>query len=127
MSFETDLIAICNPLFNNRVWFDTTPEGMSRADMSAPFLLIDQVGGKDAWYVDNTLPDFQNARMQFSIWGDMRLAVADAARVLRTALATASVPGFVVEPLGAVVNDYNDVLKLRGARQDFSIWYQVAP
>lgn len=123
MSFETDLITKYESVFGGRLWFDQIPDGTPRSQLSAPFGIMQQVGGKDQWYFDNTLPDYQNARMQFWVWGDRRIAVADAARTLRKAIADSNTSTFITMPQGAAVGDYNEVLKLAGARQTFGFWY----
>jgi hypothetical protein len=123
MSFETDLIALLTPLFpTKRVWFDTTPDGI---DLSAGmFCIIQQVGGDDRWYVDNTPHDFANARLQFTVWGPTtRSAISDKMRELRTEIMAANSATLITLPQGAPVSDYNDVLKLRGAHQSYGFWY----
>ena len=123
MSFETDLAALMLPLFDAQHFhFDTTPEG---AVPAGTFCVAQQVGGRDAWYVDNTLPEWSNARMQFVVWGGPRIDVSNKARALRSLFADNAANGtFYIAPLGAAVSDTNDVLKLRGSRQDFTFWYK---
>jgi hypothetical protein len=124
MTFEATLIALLNPLFANRVWFDTTPDGYSAAQMQAgPFCVVQQVGGDDRWYVDNTLYDMQNSLMDFTVWGPTREGVMEKIRALRKLLADSNSPTFIVLPQGAPVTDYNESLKLRGAHQKFGFWY----
>jgi Protein of unknown function (DUF3168). len=123
MSFETDLIDKYGAIFGGRLWHDTAPDDFNPNAAPDVFCIMQQVGGTDRWYVDNTLPGMQNARMQFFVWGPRRIEVSDAARALRKAVADSIAINWVTSPLGAAVNDYNEVLKLRGARQDFGFWY----
>ena len=124
MSFETDIIALLNPLFANRVWFDTTPDNYSATQMAAgEFCLINQTGGDDKWYVDNSLHEFANARLQFTVWGPTRIGVSGKIRELRKLIADSSSATFITLPQGAPVSDYNEVLKLRGSHQTFGFWY----
>lgn len=122
MSLEADLIDKYKAIFNGRLWFDTMPEGVS--NITDVFCVISFVGGRDRWYVDNTLPDMQNARVQFTVWGARREEVNAAADALRKAVAESNTVDFITSPFGAKVSDWNDILKLRGARQDFGFWFK---
>ena len=124
MSFESDLTTLCETVFAERVWWDTSPAGKPPEFYRVPFVIINQVGGMDAWYVDNTLKDFQNARVQFNVWGSHRADVANAMRDLRKAIADSISGDWITMPFGAAVNDFNEVLDLRGSRQDFGFWYR---
>jgi hypothetical protein len=124
MSFETDLTALLSPLFNGLFWFDTAPDDFNPADAQANFCIAQQVGGTDKWYIDNSRPGMQNARMQLYVWGPRRIEVADTARALRKVIADSITSEWITMPYGAAVSDYNEVLKLRGSRQDFGFWYK---
>lgn len=123
MSFESDIVAKYGGLFNDRLWFDSAPEGTPRSDMSAPFCIVQQVGGDDSWFIDNSLKDMQHARMQFFVWGERRDEVSMAMRQLREAVALSITPTWITSPLGAPVADWNEVLDLRGLRCDFGFAY----
>ena len=124
MSYEGRLYDLVSPIFGGHFYPDTFPDDFRP---NAPACVYQQVGGTDQWYVDQTLPEYQNARLQFYVWGEERDAVNAACDQLRAALAN-SINVYngdiIFEPLGARVSDYNDILKLRGARQDFGIWYK---
>ena len=124
MSYESRLVQLVSPVFAGNFYPDTLPDGFRP---NAPACVYQQVGGEDAWYVDHTLPEYQNARLQFYVWGEERDAVSAKCDELRAKLATAlSVfnGDIIFEPLGARVSDYNEILKLRGARVDFGVWYK---
>jgi len=123
MSFESDIIAKYAGLFSDRMWFDTAPEGTPRADLSAPFCIVQQVGGEDSWFIDNSLKDKQRARVQFFVWGERRDEVSLAMRQLRQMIALSITPEWITSPVGAPVADWNEVLDLRGLRCDFEFAY----
>lgn len=123
MSFEADIIAKYGPMFNGRVYFDTAPDGWTPAQMAEPFCIVNQVGGDERWYIDNTRADLQRAHLQFFVWGARREEVAAAANAFRDAAAASSTSDFIVIPTGAVVSDFNEALKLRGTRQEFVFWH----
>lgn len=122
MTVEADITAICNPVFNERVWWDSIPDGMTPEEMDDPLVIIQQVGGVDKLYADNTVHEFQNGNLQFFVWGRRREEVNAAMNLLRKTLIDSNTEELVIIPQGAAVNDYNEVLKLRGRRQNFSVW-----
>ena len=123
MTYHARLEELLQPVFGQHIYPDAMPSGFRPL---APALVYQQVGGVDAWYVDHTLPEYQNARLQFFVWGEYRYEVALKMEELRATMANAVNLniGFITEPFGAPVDDYNEVLKLRGARQDFGLWYK---
>lgn len=124
MTFRADVIAKYKAVFAGRLYFDTSPEGWTPEQMVAPFCIINQVGGEERRYIDNTLHEFGNADLQFFTWG-ARLDEVDAAmRALSAAIAASSTDTFVTISYGAATSDYNDILKLRGLRQTFGFWYK---
>lgn len=125
MSFEANLTALLSPLFSDRFWWDTMPDAID-LKTTGNFCIAQQVGGLDQWYVSQELPEWQNARMQFSVWGKRRIDVTADADRIRAALANSIAANvFVVSPMGGRVNDYNDALKLYGSRVMFEIWYRT--
>lgn len=123
MSFESDITTKYESIFAGRMYWDTAPDAMTTAERQNPFCIVQQVGGEERIYVDMTSCDMLNARLQFMVWGARRMAVADAVRTLRKAILDSNTQTWVAQPLGAMAGEYNDVLKLRGARQDFDFWY----
>jgi hypothetical protein len=117
MSFEADFIALLNPLVGGKVFFDSTPDGfLPNVDR----IIVQQVGGKEAWYVDQSLPSHKHARMQVFVWTTDRLTASPLARLVAKTIAESA---FVAEPYGAPASEHQPVLKLFGSRQDFGIWY----
>ena len=127
MSLETEVIAKYGPLFGNRIWWRVVPESVGRDQLSVPFCVVTHAGGRSRVYADNTMSDERNARLEFTVWGDHVIAVMDKARELRQAVLDSDADDWIVMLYGEAVSDYDDVLKLHGARQDFGIWHLVSP
>jgi hypothetical protein len=117
MSVEADLFAVLGPLVSNRAFPDVAPDGVAK-----PYITYQQVGGDVVNFL-NGVPDKRNGRFQINVWAATRSAastlirqVEDAVRLSTTLRATSE---------GGAVAEYEDELKLYGARQDFSIWFQA--
>lgn len=126
MSLETEVIAKYAGLFTeSRLWWDETPDGMAVTDRMAPFGILQEVGGSNRQYVDDTEePEFITARVQLTIWGSRRVEVSDAMRNFNTALRASNTADWYARASGEAVGDNNEVLKLRGSRQDFIFTYR---
>lgn len=125
MSYEANLTSLLSSYFDGRFWWDTAPDDIDVKD-GGVFCIVQQVGGTDQWYVDQSLPEWQNARVQFVIWGKRRIDVSNKADLLRQVLAQSiDADVFRVIPQGARVNEMNEALSLRGARITFEIWYRT--
>lgn len=125
MSFETDVIAKYQGIFNERLWWDEMPQGMTANDRIEPFGILQQVGGVERQYVDDTeQPEFLNARVQLTIWGARRIAVSEAMREFNAEVKNSNTADWYARQMGEPVGDSNEVLALRGSRQDFSFTYR---
>lgn len=116
MSLEPQIFAALTGLVGGNVWPDIGPD-----DVELPYITYQQVGGDAVNYTDKTLPGSRNARVQVNVWAATRLAASALADQVEDALRL--VASFDAEVLGARVAIYEQDTKLRGARQDFSIWY----
>jgi hypothetical protein len=125
MSFEEDIITKFAATFAGRLYWDTAPDGWQVPQMDAPFGIIQQVGGKALTYVDEKEePEYLNARLQLFVWGKQRIAVNNKLREFVSTVRASNLPDFYAIVSGEAVNESNEVLKLRGSRQDFSFWYK---
>lgn len=116
MSLESSIFDALKSLVSNRVHPDVAPEQTVR-----PYITYQQVGGQSVNFLDTTLPSKKNARIQINVWGDTRLQVGTLSRQVEDALrGTAALQTSV---LGAAVSLYEPETKLRGTRQDFSVWF----
>lgn len=123
MSLEKDLRDFLMPLLpsGSNVWPDGTQPGAQ-----APLIVYQQIGGEEYWYVDNTKPSNENARVQIGSWAKSRPEASALARAVSTRLCTDN-PPFNVRPIGAPTSDFDEDLGLYGSIQDFSIWYTAVP
>ena len=124
MSFETDIIAKYAPAIGGRLYWDSTPRSWGVDDMQTPFCIMQTVGGESPRYIDNKVHEFLKERVQFFVWGANRVAVSNAMRTLANAIAVSSTAEWVTIVSGGPSGDWNEVLKLRGQRQDFEFWYK---
>lgn len=115
--FEQDLLDLLKPLVADQVFWDVTPDGYK---ITGPIIILQRVGGKDGWYIDQTQSDQKNARMQVGVWAKSRLVAAPLARLVEKTIADSS---FVAEPLGAPMDQNQPDLKIFGSIQLFGIWY----
>ena len=116
MSVDTQIFSALSSLAGGRVFPDVAPEGTAR-----PYLTYQQVGGDALNYLEGTVPGKRNARIQINAWADTRLAASELSERAEDLLRLAA--GLQVEVLGARVSIYEEDTKLRGARQDFSVWH----
>lgn len=125
MSFETDFISKYSSVFNNRLWWDESPDGMTAQERVDPFAIMQVVGGSDRQYVDDKeQPEFLNARVQVVVWGARRIDVSDKMREFVAAVKDSNTTDWYAREMGAQIGDSNEVLKLRGSRQDFSFTFR---
>jgi hypothetical protein len=115
MSLETSVFAILGPLVANHCYPDVAPD-----DPTFPLIIYQNVGGVPYEYVDQTLPDHDNARLQVVTWSKSRLEASTVARNARVALLSSQL---VVKTLTGAISLFNEDLKLYGSRTDFGIWY----
>lgn len=119
MTIDVQIFSALNSLAGGRVYpdiADVAPE-----ELSYPYITFQQVGGSALNFLEGTCPDCSNARVQINVWGVTRLSVSDVAEQVEKAMRSAAQLQTTV--LGARVSLYESDTKLRGSRQDFSVWY----
>lgn len=115
---------LLNPLVSGRVWESATPDDLPRDnnDVIKPFILWSTMGGQDAEYVEQfPAPAFSNARLQIHCVSPSNILVERLMQAVRDALLASS---YTVGVLGSPIGTYDDTRKLRGRRQQFSIWFR---
>ncbi|MDR6216172.1 DUF3168 domain-containing protein [Paracidovorax wautersii] len=115
MTMEVLIRDALRPLVAGGVHWNVAPH-----DAIAPRFVCQQVGGKGLNYVDDAVPDKQNARIQVAAWAGTPAEAKSLILQAETALILAE--GLQCETLGAAIGTYEPDTKLHGARQDFSIW-----
>lgn len=124
MTLSELIPAILNPLVENRVWQDATPDDLPRSpttDSILPFIIWNMMGGQDSEYVDQTMPSYSHARVQVHICAPSGIVIDRLARRAGKALLAST---YTVGVLGSPVGTYDAARKLRGRRQLFSIWFR---
>lgn len=115
MTVESNIYTAIKSLCGNRVYPDIAP-----ANTVKPYVTYSQIGGEPFSHLANTVPDKQNGRFQFNVWGTTRAECSSLIAQIETALVTSTL--FQARPIGAPVSTYDPDMCLRGAMQDFSVW-----
>ena len=114
MTIEATLRAAIVPLCA-QVFPDFAPPGTA-----APYVVYQQVGGQVADLLEGGPALKRNARMQVIAWADTRLQAAELMRQIDDVLRSAPL---YAEPLGDQIARADPAVQLRGAQQDFSLWW----
>jgi len=115
MALESDIKTALAGVAGGRVYPDVSPD----KDLVYPLVIYQQVGGDVLNPLECTDPNLDHARMQVWVWSKTRLEASSVMRQVRIAL-MGSLKAYAYS---APVSNYDDVLKLYGARTDFGVWY----
>lgn len=115
MSAEATIYTLLTGLVAGRVYPDVAPEGAA-----LPRIVYQQVGGVSESFIEGSLPDKENARMQIAFWATTRAAAISTAKQAETLILAST--AFQAEPIGARISVYEEDTQLYGTMQDFSIW-----
>lgn len=115
MSAEAALVPLLTGLVAGRIYPDVAPSGAG-----LPRIVYQQVGGQSISFVDGTLPNKENGRMQIVSWATTRSACVALAKQVETAVCGSA--ALQATPLGARVSEFEAETGLYGAMQDFSVW-----
>lgn len=115
MSMEAIIFAALKDLTANRAYPDVGPQGVGR-----PYITYQQVGGEPVNFIDSTVPNKKNARVQVNVWADSRLEAATIARQIEDVLRGTTALQTTV--LGSFISVFEPDTKLYGTIQDFSFW-----
>lgn len=116
MTIEAQVFQALRQLVGGRVYPDLAPAGVAR-----PYIVYQQVGGDVVNFLDRTIPSKRNSRMQVCAWADARIEASTLIEHAELALRAAI--GLKAVTLGGPVWTYDEETTLRGARQDFSLWF----
>lgn len=114
MSLETDITSALSGIPGIRVHADVTAD-----KPTFPCVVYQQVGGDVLNPLECVVPDMEHARVQIWIWAKKRDQASEISRQVRVAL----VETLKAYAYSAPVSNYDDVLKLYGARCDYGIWF----
>lgn len=114
MTLEAKLFALLSTLVGGRFFPDVAP-----FDAPRPYIVWQQIGGRVTNFVDNTVPNTENAAMQIQVWDDTRAGAKALALQIESTLITATT--LQARPLSACVAEHEPDLQRFGTRQDFDI------
>lgn len=115
MTVEADVFTTIKGLCGNRAFPDLAPLNTTK-----PYVTYTQIGGEAVSYVENVVPDIQNGRFQFNVWGTSRSQCSALMLQIEAALVTSSL--FQARPVGAPLSGYDYDMALYGSQMDFSVW-----
>lgn len=115
MSAEAAIVPLLTALVAGRIHPDVAPSGAG-----LPRIVYQQVGGSAMTYLEGSLPDKENARMQIVCWASTRAAAIALAKQVEAAIVAA--PNIQATPIGARISGYEQDTNLYSSMQDFSIW-----
>ncbi|NHC63104.1 tail completion protein gp17 [Paenalcaligenes suwonensis] len=118
MTVEAAVFSLLGPLVSQRCYPDVTPE-----NPTFPLIIYQVVGGEAKDYLERRLPDCEHYRVQVFCWSKSRAEASALALNVRQQIIEQGKDKFPsASTVGQRVSQYEDVLKLYGTRQDFSVW-----
>ena len=119
MGLEVTLRDLLKAETGKDVFWNSTTEGYK---VTAPVIILQQVGGKAYRYVNNDgpAPSHKHARIQVSVMGRMYLDVITLSRQVEDILAASNI---ISEPYGAAVVESEPDLSISVANQQFGMWF----
>lgn len=124
MSLATDFIAYYQSVVDGRMWWNTIPKGNSAQSLATPFILLQHMGGPRRQYVEDTQPEFLQARVQVEVWGARVLAVDAAMRAFIGEVIASNSADWYARISGEPIGDHNEALDLHGSRVDVMLAYR---
>lgn len=116
MTVEADIVAALTSLVSGRVYADTAGNNTTK-----PFITFQQVGGRSVAFLETAVVGKKNGRFQINTWHTSRTLCAALSRSVADALVSSTT--LRATPLSEPIAEYDDVVNLYGASQDFSIWF----
>lgn len=116
MTVEADIFTAIKGLVSNRAY----PDLNDSTTITQPYIVYQQIGGESVSFLERANPSKKNGRYQISCWATTRAAAQALALQVESAMVTAST--FDAKPIGAPTSVYDEDTKLRGSRQDFTVW-----
>ena len=118
MLIEEKMIQLLGPLVGNHVYWDEVELEDAEAD---PVIVLQIVGGKHAWYVDNEIPDYRNARLQITVLATDAIVAANTMKAAEVAMASGVV---ICRPTGDFSGKADFTTQKREKIMQFSIWHK---
>lgn len=118
MYIEEKIIQLLGPLVNNHVYWDEVELEDADAD---PVIVLQIVGGKHAWYMDNEIPEYQNARLQVVVLATDAIVASSTMKAVERAMASGVV---ICRPIGEFKGSADFTTQKREKTMQFSIWHK---
>lgn len=120
-TIEQRIIDMLAPLFGQRVWWKTTPVGVTLE--GSDFAIVDDMGGSEAWYLENAMPEHRNMIVRVQTFSqDAQRAQMNGRKISRLFLAS----DITCRPQGAPNSIVDPGSGFIGTLQHFSLWYKDA-
>ncbi|MCR4158822.1 DUF3168 domain-containing protein [Kerstersia gyiorum] len=119
-TIESSIYALLRGLVANRCYPDITPD-----NPVFPLIVYQVVGGQALEWLDRTLPDSENYRVQVMCWSKSRKDTNALALAVRKAVIEEGDDFDSAQTIGQAVSLYEEPIKAYGSRQDFSIWIKA--
>ena len=122
MTISEIIPQLLNSLVGGRVYQNATPKVLAcnTAGQILPFVLWSIMGGRDEEYVDQTMGDKSNARIQIQAIAPGSI---DADTLIKDARDNLLASAYTVGVYGSPVGTYDAARELQGRLQQFSIWF----
>lgn len=116
MTIEKDIFDALKALVSNRAY----PDMNDAAALVTPYIVYQQISGEAVVFMEAANPSKKNGRFQIACWATTRSAAQALALQVESAMVTAT--AFQAKPIGGVTAVVDEDTKLRGTRQDFTVW-----
>lgn len=119
-SIYGEIGSLLGSLVGGRCYADMTPDAPV-----FPLIVYQIVGGEVVEFYNRTIANTENYRIQVYVWSARRLETERLIRQARKVLIESSANFESVRTLGQATDEYNEVLKIYGSRQDYSAWLTI--
>jgi tetrahydromethanopterin S-methyltransferase subunit E len=116
MTIEEQVVAALQGLAGGRVFPDVAPE-----KTQVPYITYQAVGGEPVNFLTGEQPGKTNTRIQINVWAASRIEASQLGAQVEAAMRAAV--ALQPEVLTGRMSTFDEITRLRGMLQDFSIWY----
>lgn len=116
MTVEADIFNALKGLVSNRCY----PDMNDSPTLTAPYIVYQEISGEAMVFLERAEPSKENGRFQVACWATTRAASKALAKQVETAMTMAT--AFQAKPIGGKTSVVDEDTKLRGTRQDFTVW-----
>lgn len=120
MGIEQIMVGLLGPLVAGHVYWGEVELEDAKAD---PLIVLQMVGGKHAWYIDNEIPEYQNGRLQVTVLAEDEIVAGTTMSAVERAMASGVV---ICRPIGDFTGKVDKTTKKREKIMQFSIWRKAS-